>query len=213
MHQWLRFHTAKSQEKITPDMAVNFLKKGNERFQKELRAVRSFKEEVKRSKNSQYPFATILTCMDSRVVPEYIFDQGLGDIFTLRTAGALLHEDILRGMELSTKVLGSKLIVVMSHTNCGLITFACGDTCLGSINPLLEKVNPAIDTVKKKGKKKSEIIDAVATAHIDLTIAEIYKKSPAIQELEEKKLLKIIGALYHVETGVVYFKDDEVARK
>src|SRR5215217_5161070 len=140
----MRTHTKDTQEGLTPDMAINILQEGNQRFIKNLKANRNLLQQVNETADGQFPFATILSCIDSRTSAELIFDQGLGDIFSIRIAGNILNDDILGSMEFACRIAGSKLIVVLGHTECGAIEGACNNIKLGNITTLLKKIKPAI---------------------------------------------------------------------
>src|SRR5690606_32622573 len=145
----MRLHNIEDQKSITPSLALSFLKEGNQRFVNNLKANRNLLEQVNETKNGQFPFATILSCIDSRTSAELIFDQGLGDIFSVRIAGNVISEDVIGSMEFACKLAGSKLIVVLGHSKCGAITGACEEVKLGHLTNLLEKVSPSIDYIKE----------------------------------------------------------------
>ena len=141
----MRTFTKETQDELTPELAINLLKQGNERFVNNIKMHRNLLQQVNETSAGQFPFAAILSCIDSRTSAELIFDQGLGDILSIRIAGNILNEDILGSMEFSCKLAGSKLIVVLGHTNCGAITGACNNIVLGNITGLLNKIKPAIE--------------------------------------------------------------------
>src|SRR5215510_7143314 len=145
----MRTHSKESQSSLTPDTALEILKEGNERFVNNLKANRNLLQQVNETSEGQFPFATILSCIDSRTSAELIFDQGLGDIFSIRIAGNILNEDILGSMEFGTKVVGTKIIVVLGHTRCGAIVGACNHVEMGNLTTLLNKIQPAIFNEKK----------------------------------------------------------------
>ena len=138
-------HSRESQSNLSPDKALEYLKEGNLRFVNNLRANRDLLSQVNATRDGQYPFATVLSCMDSRTSVELIFDQGLGDIFSIRIAGNVLNPDVIGSMEFGTKLAGSKIVVILGHTQCGAIKGACEDVRLGSLTQLLDKIKPAID--------------------------------------------------------------------
>ncbi len=140
----MRTHTKKTQEDLTPDLAIEILKKGNERFINNIKAHRNLLQQINETSSGQFPFAAILSCIDSRTSAELIFDQGLGDIFSIRIAGNILNEDILGSMEFACKIAGSKLILVLGHTNCGAIIGACDNIKLGNITSLMDKIKMAL---------------------------------------------------------------------
>ena len=143
----MKAHTSETQLTMTPDKALNFLKEGNERFQNNLKANRNLLQQVNATAEGQFPFATILSCIDSRVSAELVFDQGLGDVFSIRIAGNFVNEDILGSMEFASKLAGTKVIVVLGHTSCGAIKGACDHARLGNLTALIKKIEPAVDAV------------------------------------------------------------------
>src|SRR3984957_20200947 len=145
----MRTHTKETRDKLTPDLALEVLKEGNERFVNNIKAHRNLLEQVNETSSGQFPFAAILSCIDSRTSAELIFDQGLGDIFSIRIADNILNDDILGSMEFACKIAGSKLIVVLGHTKCGAIEGACDNIQLGNITALLNKIKPAINQETK----------------------------------------------------------------
>lgn len=200
-----------AQLNISPDEAINLLKKGNERFIQNLRINRNLLQQVNETADGQYPFATILSCIDSRTPAELIFDQGLGDIFSIRIAGNIVNEDIIASLEFACKVAGSKLILVLGHTNCGAIQGACDEVQLGYLTQLLDKIKPAIELEKtfKKNRNGSNplFVNEVAKINIQNSIQTILNKSLIITELKNQKKIKIIGGLYDVTSGQVLFFD------
>jgi carbonic anhydrase len=207
----MRTQTKDTQSSLTPDKALAILKDGNERFINNLKANRNLLQQVNETSTGQFPFATILSCIDSRTSAELIFDQGLGDVFSIRVAGNILNEDILGSMEFATKIAGSKIIVVLGHTKCGAIAGACNHVELGNLTTLLNKIQPAIDheTTTKENRTGSngEFVKNVTALNVTLTIDRIRKESPVVAELEKEGKIKIIGAMYDVETGKVTFHD------
>ena len=204
-------HSKETQSSITPDAALAILKEGNERFMKNLKANRNLLQQVNETSTGQFPFATILSCIDSRTSAELIFDQGLGDIFSIRIAGNILNEDILGSMEFATKIMGTKIIVVLGHTKCGAIVGACNHVEMGNLTTLLNKIQPAIynekETVGKRDGSNEQFVKNVTQLNIFLTIDRIKRESPIIAELEQQGNIKIIGALYDVENGKAHFFD------
>ena len=207
----MKAHTKESQSTMTPEKAVQFLSEGNERFQNNLKANRNLLQQVNDTSEGQFPFATILSCIDSRVSAELVFDQGLGDIFSVRIAGNFVNEDILGSMEFASKLAGTKLIVVLGHTSCGAIKGACDHARLGNLTKLIQKIEPAVDAVEepkeeeKRNSKNMEFVDAVSAKNVELTIARIRKESPVLKEMEDSGDIKIVGAMYNVATGAVDF--------
>lgn len=207
----MRTQTKETQTSLTPDKALAILKDGNERFINNLKANRNLLQQVNDTSAGQFPFATILSCIDSRTSAELIFDQGLGDVFSIRVAGNILNEDILGSMEFATKIAGTKIIVVLGHTKCGAIAGACNHVELGNLTTLLNKIQPAIDhettTKENRNGSNAEFVKNVTALNVKLTIDRIRKESPVVVELEKEGKIKIIGAMYEVETGKVTFHD------
>lgn len=205
----MRLHNIEDQRSVTPALALSFLKEGNQRFVNNLKSNRDLLEQVNETKNGQFPFAAVLSCIDSRTSAELIFDQGLGDIFSIRIAGNVVSEDVIGSMEFACKLAGSKLIVILGHSRCGAITGACKETKLGNLTNLLGKVKPSIEYVKQNhtGTKIDSVegINLVASYHVEHTIKEVLSKSPILREMYETGDIGIIGAFYNVETGKVDF--------
>jgi carbonic anhydrase len=198
-----------TQSQLSPEMAYSILKEGNERFVKNLKANRNLLQQVNETKEGQFPFATILSCMDSRTSAELVFDQGLGDIFSIRIAGNVLNDDILGSMEFATKVVGTKIILVLGHTKCGAIVGACNHVELGKLTKLLAKIKPAIEaeniTQTERTGSNVTFVNNVTEINVHQTIAKIKKDSSIIAELENAGAIKIVGGIYDVETGKVTF--------
>ncbi|MEP3372417.1 MAG: carbonic anhydrase family protein [Maribacter dokdonensis] len=207
----MKAHTKETQATMTPDKSLTFLKEGNERFQNNLKANRNLLEQVNDTSEGQFPFATILSCIDSRVSAELVFDQGLGDIFSVRIAGNFVNEDILGSMEFGCKLAGTKLIVVLGHTSCGAIKGACDHARLGNLTALINKIEPAVEAVTEpadesiRNSKNLEFVDKVAAKNVELTIENIRKQSPVLAEMEENGEIKIVGAMYDIASGAVEF--------
>ncbi|PLB85499.1 carbonic anhydrase [Dysgonamonadaceae bacterium] len=204
-------HTKESQDKITPLKALEFLKEGNLRFINNLKTDRNLLKQVNLTSEGQFPFATILSCIDSRTSAELIFDQGLGDIFSIRIAGNILNEDILGSMEYACDIVKSKIIVVLGHTNCGAIISACNNLDIGHITNLLGKIKPAIESevsiLKERNGNNVDFVNSVCINNINWTIKQIREKSLILRNLENSGDILIVGGLYSVETGVVNFFD------
>jgi carbonic anhydrase len=200
-------HSKETQSKLTPESALQILKEGNDRFVKNLKANRNLLQQANETSTGQFPFSTILSCMDSRTSAELIFDQGLGDIFSIRIAGNILNEDILGSMEFATKVVGTKVIVVLGHSKCGAIVGACNNVELGNLTTLLNKIKPAIfnekETPENRDGANAAFVKNVTEINVHLTIERIRRESPIIAELEQEGTIKIVGGLYDVETGIV----------
>ena len=162
--------TKETQEVLSPKDALNLLVDGNKRFVQNLKAQRDLLSQVKQTSTGQFPFAVILGCIDSRTPMELIFDQGIGDIFSVRVAGNIINEDVLGSMEYSCKVAGSKVLVVMGHTKCGAVTAACKGVKLGNITPLLAKIQPAVDVISATvdGKFNDEDVEKVVLLNVEL---------------------------------------------
>jgi carbonic anhydrase len=204
----MRTLTKEIQSSLTPDTALQILKEGNERFVNNQKADRNLLQQVSETKGGQFPFATVLSCMDSRTSAELIFDQGLGDIFSIRVAGNVLNEDILGSMEYATKAVGTKVILILGHTKCGAIIGACNGVQLGNLTQLLNKIQPAIEretTATERTGDNPEFVNHVTKNNVEITMDEIKKQSPVIAELERDGAVKIVGGIYSVETGEVSF--------
>ncbi|MGB5528578.1 MAG: carbonic anhydrase family protein [Ignavibacteriaceae bacterium] len=205
----MRTLTKELRDKLTPDEALEVLRNGNERFVNNLKARRNLLEQVNDTSAGQHPFAAILSCMDSRTSAELIFDQGLGDIFSIRVAGNILNEDILGSLEFATKIAGSKIIVVLGHTKCGAITAACDDIRMGRLTRLLGKIKPVIESetetqAQRNGSNPSFVFN-VTKLNVQMTIKKIYERSVIISGLLRTGKIKIVGGLYDVDTGRVVF--------
>ena len=202
-------HSKENQTHLTPDEALTLLREGNDRFAHNLHTNLDLMDQVLESSAGQFPFATILSCIDSRTSVELIFDQGLGDIFSIRIAGNVLNEDILGSMEFATKLVGTKVIVVLGHTKCGAIAGACNKVELGHLTGLLNKIKPAMEkettTTENRTGKNLSFLKNVTEIHVGLIIEQIRKESPIIAELEANGQLKLVGAMYDVDTGKVDF--------
>lgn len=202
----MRTQTKLTQDNLTPKDAHNILVEGNKRFQQNLKAQRDLQAQVLATSAGQYPFAVILSCIDSRVPAELVFDQGIGDVFSARVAGNIINEDILGSMEYACKVAGSKILVVMGHTKCGAVTAACNHVELGNITPLLNKIQPAVSAVESKGSEMSaEEIELVSETNVKLSIERIRQESSILAELETAGEIEIVGAMYNVSDGTVTF--------
>lgn len=205
----MRTHTKETQQILTPELIIEILKKGNERFVNNIKAHRNLLEQVNETSSAQFPFAAILSCIDSRTSAELIFDQGLGDIFSIRIAGNILNEDILGSMEFACKIAGSKLIVVLGHTNCGAVIGACDDVKLGHLTTLVNKIKPSIEietqTLSERNGKNLKFVQNVTVNNVKLAVEGIRRRSPILSEMENDNKIKIIGGMYDVETGIVKF--------
>lgn len=207
----MRTQTKETQAELTPQRVKEMLLEGNERFVSNKKADRDLLQQVRETSKGQYPFAIVLSCIDSRTSSELIFDLGMGDIFNARIAGNIVNEDILGSMEFACKVAGSKLIVVLGHSKCGAIKGACDHVELGNLSTLLHKIEPSVTAVDYEGDRSSnnaEFVEKVAETNVVWTVGEIKKKSPILREMIEKGEIGIVGGMYDVETGVVTFYDD-----
>ena len=207
----MKAHTLETQSAISPNKAIELLKEGNARFVKNKEVSRDLLAQVTDTSTGQYPFATILSCIDSRVSSEIIFDQGSGDVFSARVAGNFVNEDILGSMEFACKLAGTKVVVVLGHTACGAIKGACDDAKLGNLTALLSKIKPAVNAVispsdpSLRNSKNIDFVNEVATKNVHLTIDNIRTQSPVLKELEDSNAIKIVGAMYDINNGVVTF--------
>jgi len=202
----MKIHTKISQENLTAQLAHQILVEGNERFVQNVKAQRNLKDQVVATSEGQYPFAVILSCIDSRVPAELVFDQGIGDIFSVRVAGNIVNEDVLGSMEYACKVAGSKIVVVMGHTKCGAVTAACNHVELGNITTLLQKIQPAVKIIEAEvSEMNDDNIEKVSKLNVELSIERIRKESKILAELENDGSIEIVGAIYDVSTGEVEF--------
>lgn len=203
----MKAHTKTTQEQMTPDLALSYLKEGNLRFVENLRAHRNLLEQVNETSDGQYPFATILSCIDSRTSAELVFDQGLGDIFSVRVAGNVVNDDILGSMEYACKVAGSKLIVVLGHSKCGAVISACQNVVMGNITSLLSKIQPAVQKISTQYTNilEEDAVQAVAAENVRESIRKILQRSDILSEMTANGSIRIVGAMYDVESGQVDF--------
>ena len=204
----MRVHTKETQSHLTPRMALDILQEGNDRFIKNLKAQRDLLGQVNATREGQWPFATILSCMDSRTSAELIFDQGLGDIFSLRIAGNIVNTDILGSMEFACKVACSKLIVILGHTKCGAVKGACDHVEMGNLTELLSKLQPAVyqerETLNQemRNSKNPVFVENVSSINVRRTVKSI------IEQMVESGAIGVVGAMYNIDTGLVEFYDD-----
>ncbi|MBJ2174044.1 carbonic anhydrase [Aureibaculum sp. A20] len=209
----MKAHTKETQATMTPQKSLEYLKEGNQRFQNNLKANRNLLEQVNDTSDGQFPFATILSCIDSRVSAELVFDQGLGDIFSVRIAGNIVNEDILGSMEFACKLAGTELIVVLGHTSCGAVKGACDHAEMGNLTKLVQKITPAVHAVsepkdeKLRNSKNLEFVDEVSHVNVQLMIDRIHAESPILTEMEKNGEIRIIGAMYDVNSGEVKFDE------
>ena len=204
----MKTQTKETQTALTPEKALEILIEGNKRFVQNIKANRNLIEQVKETKDGQFPFAAILSCIDSRVPAEMVFDQGLGDIFSIRIAGNFINEDILGSMEFACKAAGAKLIVILGHSSCGAVKGACDHVELGNLTGLLNKIQPAIDLVNEDGEKSSSnpsFVQKVADKNVEFAIQQLKEKSSVLKEMLDNREIGLVGAMYSVETGEVTF--------
>ncbi len=210
----MRTLTKELRDKITPIQAIEILKKGNDRFINNLKMNRNLLQQINETSDGQHPFAVVLSCIDSRTSAELIFDQGLGDIFSVRIAGNIQNEDILGSIEFSCKVAGAKVVVVLGHTRCGAVKGACDQVKMGNLTALLEKLKPAVDSettvTSDRNANNAEFVEKVASLNVRITKKQILKNSHIIKEMIEKGEIALLGGMYDVETGLVDFYDDEI---
>ena len=208
----MKAHNKETQAQMTPRKALQFLQEGNNRFINNLKANRNLLEQVNETRDGQWPFATILSCIDSRTSAELIFDQGLGDVFSVRIAGNIVNTDILGSMEFACKVAGSKLIVVLGHSKCGAVKGACDHVEMGNLTELLSKIQPAVYeekvTTSERSSKNSEFVENVAEINVKRSVKNIIERSFVLEQMLENGQIGIVGAMHDIETGVVTFYDD-----
>lgn len=200
--------TKAQQDALSPDMVIQSLKEGNGRFMRNDLTARNHSAQVRKSVKSQYPKAIVLSCVDSRVPVEDVFDRGIGDVFVARVAGNFVNEDILGSMEFACKVSGSKLILVLGHEHCGAVKAAVDDVKLGNITPMLAKIRPAVESIEYQGERTSknqEFVHLASQSNVRNTIEKIRSDSPILKEMEEKGEIKIVGAVYDMDDGSVDF--------
>lgn len=203
--------TKETQSALNAKTAIQLLKEGNERFVAKNMASRDLINQVQQTATGQYPFATILSCIDSRVSAELVFDQGVGDIFSARVAGNIVNEDVLGSMEFACKLAGTKVIVVLGHTACGAVKGACDGAELGNLTALLNKIKPAVDAISEpsdaseRNSKNLDFVNSVAEKNVTLTIDNIRKESPVLKEMEDNGEIAIVGAMYDIIDGKVHW--------
>ena len=201
----MRTLTKALQDTISPAGALQLLREGNSRFVNNLKMNRNLLQQVNETMEGQHPFAVILSCIDSRTSAELIFDQGLGDVFSIRIAGNILNEDILGSMEFACKVAGAKIIVVLGHTKCGAIKGACDHVEMGNLTGLLRKIQPAIERTPYLNGTEYAYPNAVAANNVHYVMDEIARLSPILNEMILSREIAIVGGMYALETGVVDF--------
>lgn len=202
--------TKDSQTALSAQDAVTILKEGNERFVTGAALQRNLKAQIGDTATGQYPFAAVVSCIDSRIPTEIIFDQGVGDIFNARVAGNFVNQDILGSLEFACKLAGSKLIVIMGHTSCGAVKGACDHAELGNLTAMLENINPALDKVETaadadRSSKNLEFVNKVAIENVHLNIARLKAESPVLNDMITQGEIEVVGAMYDVNDGSVSF--------
>ncbi|GEQ85011.1 carbonic anhydrase [Patiriisocius marinistellae] len=207
----MKAHTKETQLKMTPASSLQELKDGNKRFVNNKQVDRDLSEQVVQTSTGQYPFATVLHCIDSRVSAELVFDQGIGDLFSIRIAGNFVNEDILGSMEFACKLAGTKVLVVLGHTACGAVKGACDHARLGNLTALINKIEPAVEAVKEptdeslRNSKNIDFVNTVAEKNVHMTIEDIRSKSSVLKEMEDNGEIKIVGGMYDIANGKVTF--------
>jgi carbonic anhydrase len=201
--------TKELQSAITPAHALAILKDGNKRFVSNLKINRNLLQQANETSDGQHPFAVILSCIDSRTSAELIFDQGLGDVFSVRIAGNIVNEDILGSMEFGCKVAGAKIIVVLGHTKCGAVKGACDNVALGNLTSLIAKIKPAVEqeavTAENRNSSNSVFVENVAELNVSLSVKNILLKSPIIADMVKNGDIGIVGGIHDITTGEVKF--------
>jgi len=201
--------TKEMQNAITPSFALDLLKDGNKRFVSNLKINRNLLQQANETSDGQHPFAVILSCIDSRTSAELIFDQGLGDVFSVRIAGNIVNEDILGSMEFGCKVAGAKIIVVLGHTKCGAVKGACDNVVLGNLTGLISKIKPAVEqesvTSENRNSSNSVFVENVAELNVSLSVKNILLKSPIIADMVKNGDIGIVGGIHDITTGEVKF--------
>jgi carbonic anhydrase len=203
--------TETSQSEMSPDQALERLREGNARFVAGQQTPSDLRAEVRATATGQHPFGVVLSCLDSRVPVETVFDQGIGDLFVGRVAGNIVDDQMLGSIEFATAAAGSKLVVVMGHTACGAVKGACDNVDLGHINALVEAIRPSVEAETPEGEtcnsSDSELVNRVSAHNVTRTIDEIRERSEILRELEASGQIRIVGAIYSLETGQVDFMD------
>jgi len=203
--------TKETQLALNHDQIVELLKDGNARFVNNKKSDRNLNLQVEQTSGGQFPFATVLSCIDSRIPVETILDQGIGDLFSVRIAGNFVNDDILGSMEFACKLAGSKVLVVMGHTSCGAVKGACDGAELGKLTGMLNKIKPAVNAVENPKEASArtsanlDFVNEVARKNVELTLEAIRNGSEVLAEMEAKGEIKLIGAMYDVATGEVSF--------
>ncbi len=207
----MKAHTKETQAAMTPQAALMELRNGNERFVKGQMTGRDLQDQVLDTASGQFPFATVLHCIDSRVSAELLFDQGIGDVFSIRIAGNFVNEDILGSMEFACKLAGTKLLVVLGHTACGAVKGACDHARLGNLTALINKLEPAVAAVSEpsdeseRTSKNIDFVNEVAKKNVEMTIENIRSQSSVLKDMEDEGAIHIVGGMYDISNGKVTF--------
>jgi carbonic anhydrase len=201
--------TREAQAAITPAKALEMLKQGNERFVNGNSTERDFLAQIKQTSKGQFPFAAVVSCLDSRIPPAIVFDRGIGDLFVARVAGNFVNDDILGSLEFATRLAGAKLIVVMGHTECGAVKGACDAAQLGLLTATLANINPAVKAVQgdytPRSSKNTAFVQAVAEMNVRVTMQTLRDRSVVLREMIDKGEIGLVGAMYDVGSGKVTF--------
>ena len=207
----MKAHTKETQTAMTPSSSLQALKDGNARFIINNPVNRNLLEQVEDTSTGQFPFATVLHCIDSRVSAELIFDQGIGDLFSIRIAGNFVNDDILGSMEFACKLAGTKVLVIMGHTACGAVKGACDHARMGNLTTLINKIEPAVAAVTEpadeaeRTSKNINFVNAVAEKNVHMSIDNLRNRSAVLKEMEDNGEIMIVGAMYDIKTGAVNF--------
>lgn len=208
--------TKEAQAAITPTQALQLLKEGNERFVNNSRLQRDLLQQAQETSGGQYPFAVILSCIDSRTSSELIFDLGIGDAFNARIAGNIINEDILGSMEFACKLAGAKIIVVLGHTKCGAVKGACDHAEMGHLTTLVSKIEPAVEeensVTENRTSANADFVEKVSALNVKRTVKAIRERSSILNEMIQAGEISIIGGMHDITTGVVHFYDDTLPR-
>jgi len=201
-------HTKDTQAEMTTQSSVDALMEGNKRFLSKSPINRDFLMQVEQTAGGQYPFATVISCIDSRIPTEIVLDQGIGDIFNVRIAGNFINEDILGSLEFACKLAGSKVIMVMGHTLCGAVKGACDHAKMGNLTQMLDKIMPAVDATEtapgeERNSSNKPFVNAVSAKNVEMAVAEIKAKSEVLREMHASGEVEIVGAMYNTGTGEV----------
>lgn len=201
----MRKHSKEFLENLTPYKCFEILVEGNKRFINSLNSDHDHLEMINETREGQYPFAVILSCMDSRTSVELIFDQGLGDLFSIRVAGNIVNNDILASIEYAVKYVGSKILVVLGHTECGAIKGAKQGIKDGHLTELLERIRPSLSKAMLKDEKEHRFHDNAAYANVENSLEEILTRSDIVKDMFKKGDIGIVGGVYNIESGEVDF--------